>query len=73
MKRNDPHKNIYEDKKTIFINNLLGGLAWAIGVTFGISILVATLAFLAKHINFIPIVGNFVSQISQYVAKTTHH
>ncbi len=54
-------------KKEIVINNLIGGIAWALGATVGISLVFALLALIAKNVNVIPIVGTFVSDIINFV------
>ena len=54
-------------RKRIFVNNFIGGLAWAFGVTIGLSLIVAILTPILKHINLIPSVGNFVANVLQFV------
>jgi hypothetical protein len=54
-------------RKKIFINNFIGGLAWAFGVTVGLSLVVAILTPILKHVNLIPSVGNFVANVMQFV------
>jgi len=51
------------------INNFIGGISWAIGATVGISIIIALLSILARNINLIPFIGNFASQITNYVLQ----
>lgn len=57
-------------KKAIIINNFIGGIAWALGATVGISLIFALLALISHTINFIPIVGSFVSQIINFILTT---
>lgn len=60
-------------RREIFFNNILGGLAWGIGATLGLAILFTILGFVAQHINLVPIVGNFVSEVIDFViAKNPH-
>jgi hypothetical protein len=54
-------------KKDIIINNFLGGIFWALGATIGLALIFTILAFVAKHINFVPVIGSFVSQIINFV------
>ncbi|OGH12773.1 MAG: hypothetical protein A2776_02845 [Candidatus Levybacteria bacterium RIFCSPHIGHO2_01_FULL_40_10] len=61
--------SIYKNKKQIFINNLIGGLAWAIGATVGLAIIVAALGFIVSNANVVPIVGDFIVEINEYVIK----
>ena len=54
----------------IIINNFIGGIAWAFGTTVGISIILTILGIIAQQINFIPIVGSFVSHIIDFILAT---
>lgn len=58
---------VTKSRKTIITNNFLGGLAWGVGVTLGLTILFGIIAFVSSHINFVPIVGEFVSKVLNYV------
>lgn len=53
--------------KKIVWNNFIGGIAWGFGATVGISILFAILGLLAKNIDFVPIIGSFISNIINFV------
>lgn len=66
------HENIYRGRRQIITNNFLGGLAWGIGVTLGLTVFFAVLAFISSHINFVPIVGNFVSNVIDYVLNSSN-
>lgn len=66
----EPQEKIYREKKQIFVNNFIGGVAWGLGATVGLSIFVAILSLILNKINLIPVIGDFVSQISDYVSKT---
>jgi hypothetical protein len=61
------HEEIHKSRKHIFLNNFLGGIAWGLGATVGVSIFFAVLAFILSKINLIPYVGEFVSNIATYV------
>lgn len=61
------YDNVKRSRKEIFANNLLGGFAWGLGATIGIAIFFAALAFIGTHINFVPIVGNFISDVIAYI------
>lgn len=56
-------------KKVIIINNFLGGISWAIGVSIGFSLLVAILGYIAVHVNLIPFIGSFISDIIDFILK----
>lgn len=63
------HEEIHRSRKHIFFNNFLGGIAWGLGATVGVSIFLGILAFILSKINVIPYVGEFVSGIASYVLK----
>lgn len=65
----DNFNNVKHNRKDIIINNFLGGLAWAVGATIGISLLIAILGFIAAHVNVIPVFGKFVSDIIDFVLQ----
>ena len=60
-------------RKEIIINNFLGGIAWGLGATIGVSLVLAILGFIASKANFIPVIGIFVSNILDFVLKTNKH
>ncbi len=59
------------NKKEIFLNNFLGGLAWGLGSVVGATIVVALLISLLKFVNFIPILGNFSADIIKVIDSKT--
>ena len=61
------YERVDKKRKTIFIDNFIGGIAWALGATVGLSIIVAVLTIILKNSNVIPYVGNFVAGIIQFV------
>ena len=69
----EKHEQIHKNRLEIFHNNFLGGIAWGLGATLGVSIFFAILAFLLSKINLIPFVGNFVSGILTYVLQNNPH
>lgn len=63
----EKHEGIYKSRKQIFFNNIIGGFGWAIGVTFGISLLIALLGFLASRVDLVPVIGGFVSDVIKFI------
>lgn len=63
------YERVNLSKKQLIINNFLGGIAWGLGVTIGLSVVLAILGLLANVIGVVPIVGNFVSEIIKYVSQ----
>jgi len=63
-------------KGEIVINNFIGGLFWALGATVGLALIFTILAFIAKNINLVPVIGSFVSQIINFILSNNpnfHH
>lgn len=56
-------------RKKIFVNNFIGGIAWALGATVGLSLIIALLTLLLKNINLIPFIGNFVAGVIEFVVS----
>lgn len=54
------------------IDNFLGGIAWGLGLTLGVAIVISTLTFILRQLDVVPYVGNFVTQITTYVEEHTH-
>lgn len=69
----EKHEQIVANRKTVFFNNFLGGIAWALGATVGLSIIVAFTGLILKNINLVPYVGNFVSGVLNYVLQNNPH
>ena len=62
-----PHEKIQDSIKMILFRNFLGGIAWAVGITIGFSLLITILRFLSSSVDLVPLVGTFVSDILDYV------
>ena len=54
-------------KRNVLMNNFMGGIAWGMGATIGVSIILASMAFLVKLIEPVPVVGEFVTNVYEYV------
>lgn len=65
----EKQEHIHKSKKEIFLNNFLGGVAWGLGATVGVSIFFAIMAFLVNKVNLIPFVGNFVTEVIKYILQ----
>jgi hypothetical protein len=61
------YEQIHQPRSKIFVNNFIGGIAWAIGATVGLALIIAILTLIVKNVNIIPVVGNFVAKIIQFV------
>ncbi len=63
----EQHESLHRNKKEILINNFIGGIAWALGATVGLAIIVAILGVILQNINLVPFVGNFVADIINFI------
>jgi len=66
MERNEQSSR---SRKQIFINNFLGGMAWALGATIGLALIAIILALILKNISLIPVIGNFVAEVIRFVVQ----
>lgn len=64
------YNNVKKNRKEIFSNNFLGGIAWGLGATIGLAVFFAVLAFIGTHVNFVPIFGDFISNVIKYILST---
>lgn len=64
----EPQEKVYRSRKKMFIDNFIGGIAWSIGATVGLTIIVFVLSFSAE-ILFIPMVGDFVAEVTKFVLQ----
>lgn len=64
------HENVHRGLPRMLINNFIGGIAWSIGVWIGTTVVIAFAVFVISKINLIPIVGNFVAEVTKYVERT---
>lgn len=65
----DKYEKVTRSIKQIMFNNFIGGIAWAVGATIGFSFIIALLTILSKQINFVPFIGNFAAQVTNYVLQ----
>lgn len=69
----EKYDGVKKSKKEIFFNNIIGGIGWGIGATIGLSLLLAFLGLIAHYVNLVPVVGNFVSEIINYILTKNAH
>jgi hypothetical protein len=54
--------------RCLFYIDFLGGISWSFGVWIGTSIILLLTFLIASKVDFVPIIGNFVAEITKYVA-----
>ncbi|MCX6725824.1 MAG: DUF5665 domain-containing protein [Candidatus Shapirobacteria bacterium] len=55
--------------KSLFLERFLGGVFWAIGVTFGFAIIITLLTMILKWLGGLPFIGEFFANIIHNVNK----
>ncbi len=45
------------------VHSFVGGIAWAVGLTLGVSLLVYLLGFVATALGGIPVIGEWLAQV----------
>lgn len=53
----------------MLLDNFLGGIVWSLGVWVGTTIVVAILVYFLAKVNLVAVVGEFMSDVSVYMAK----
>lgn len=56
-------------KRKVLMNNFIGGIAWGMGATVGVSIVLALFAAVANFLDPVPVVGDFISNVYDYVIE----
>lgn len=64
-----PYEKVTMNKRHIIINNFIGGISWGLGATLGLAIVLTVLGFILSKMNWIPVVGDFVTKVSVYVSQ----
>lgn len=67
MEDKQPHEQVYRSKKDILVNNFIGGIAWSLGTLVGASLVIALIGYILSRVDFIPIIGAWITQIIQEV------
>lgn len=69
----EPYERVVMRKRHIILNNFIGGISWGLGATLGLAIVLTVLGFILSKLDWIPVVGEFVSKISVYVSQKSLH
>ena len=67
------HDLVTQNRKTIFLNNLIGGVGWSFGAILGTALLLGLLTLIAKNVNLVPIIGDFISNLIDYILTTNRN
>lgn len=66
----EPIERVHRSRKKMIADNFIGGISWSIGVWIGTTLVIALIVFLLSKANYIPFIGDFISQIVNYVSHT---
>ncbi|OGH11436.1 MAG: hypothetical protein A3B38_01245 [Candidatus Levybacteria bacterium RIFCSPLOWO2_01_FULL_36_13] len=61
------HEALHKSKRQIIFNNFIGGIAWGLGATVGLAIVLTILGVIVQNVNLVPFVGNFVADVIKFV------
>lgn len=67
------YDHVHSNLGRIFINNFTGGIAWGLGASVGVSLILAVLGILSKQLNLVPFVGTFVADVIEFINTTRPH
>ena len=62
---------VYRGQLKMILDNFLGGIAWSFGMWIGTTVILILSFYFLSKINFVPIIGDFVSQVSKDAASKT--
>ena len=65
----EPAEKIYKSRKNIFIDNFVGGIAWGLGASVGLAILLAVVGYIISRIDWVPFFGKVMSEASRQVVE----
>jgi len=61
--------NVSKSLWKILLNNFLGGIVWSFGVWVGTAIIAVIIIYFISKVDFVPLVGNFLADVTKYMAK----
>ena len=67
----EPIERVHRPLKKMLFHNFLGGIAWGLGATVGLSIFLAIATLILNQINLVPIVGSFLSDVFEYMTRNS--
>ncbi len=65
----EPKDKVYRSRKQMIVDNFIGGIAWALGSSVGFVIVLAVAGYFLSRIDFVPIVGEFLSDVFRDALK----
>jgi len=68
-KNTQKYEKFQLSRKDIMVNNFLGGIAWGVGTSIGLTVVVALISLILRQIEVVPIFGSFVLSITEFVKQ----
>ncbi len=62
-----PSERVTRSTSEMILNNFIGGVFWAIGTVIGLSLFLFVIGVLANYVNIIPVIGDFIADILNYL------
>ena len=59
----EPAYQVYRSRHRLFIDNLVGGVAWGVGGVIGATVVVAVILFVLAQLENFPFIGNIAKNI----------
>lgn len=56
-------ENFYRPLKRMIRDNFIGGIAWSLGATVGITLIITLLSFSVQYINAVPFIGETLADV----------
>lgn len=56
-------------RKTLFINNMIGGIGWGLGSVLGATLIVGILGMILSYLGQLPGIGRFVGRLMQAIQE----
>jgi hypothetical protein len=70
MKANDEKfTQIYKPRRQIFLDNLVGGIAWGVGSVIGATLIIGILGIIISQTRSIPFLGQIVNLTMSEIQK----
>lgn len=69
MAKPEPAHRIYRSRKDLFIDNLLGGIAWGFGGVIGATVVVAIIGIIIARLETTPLLGAYISSLLEEVQR----
>lgn len=63
----EPHEKIYKSRQQIFLDNIIGGIAWGVGSVVGATLVISMIGFLLARLENFPFIGDIAHNIVEEI------